>query len=221
MEDGAHLAADLLIKLAKEFFLLGILAGDEMGGDEIVDVGEEGIAGFGAAGGAGLTGFVGDLIEDATGDDGTGGPGFGTGFGDDAAEDIVGNFLEGFGIFEAAAHGAERGKEVTTFKQAIGVKVIEFREGEAEFGAVVTGEGEAQFDAELRGETINLVAIDGDGPAAQDRFNNATAGATGKITHNEYLERCIRFRCGGDPAITGFDIHNHVRIRSFWHLFIP
>jgi len=221
VKNGAHLPADLFIKLAKEFLLLGILAGHKMGSDEIVDIGEERIAGFGAALGGRFIRFVGNLIEDAAGDDGTGGLGLGAGFGDDAAEDIVGDFLEGLGIFEAAAHGAERGKEIATFKQAINVEVIEFRKCEAEFGAVVASEAEAQLDAELRREMFNHIAIDGDGPAAKDRLNHATTGAAGKITHNEYLERCIRFRCGGDPALTRCDIHYHVRISSFWHLFFP
>ncbi len=221
MKDGAHLAAGLFVELGEEILLLGILAGDEMGGDEIVDVGEEGIAGFGAAFGGWIVGFIGDLIEDAAGDDGTGGFGFGAGFGDDAAENVVGDFLEGLGIFETAAHGAEGGKKIATFEEAIGVEVLEFGECQAQFGAMITGEGEAQFDAELGGEMFNLIAIHEDRAAAEKGIENTAAGATGEITHNEYLERRVRFRGGVNPALAGLDIQHYVRIRSFWHLVIP
>ena len=122
------MAAGLFIQLGKELLLLGILAGDEMGRDQIVDVGEEGVARFGAAFGDGFIRFIGDLIEKAAGDDGAGGFGFGASFGDDAAEDVVGDFLERLGIFETAAHGAEGRKEIAAFKEAIGVKVLEFGE---------------------------------------------------------------------------------------------
>lgn len=215
------MAAGLFIKLGKEFLLLGILAGDEMGSDQIVDVGEEGVARFGAAFGGGFISFIGDLIENAAGDDGAGGFGFGARFGDDAAEDVVGDFLERLGIFETAAHGAEGRKEIATFKEAIGVKVLQFGEREAEFGAMIAGEGEAEFDAELGGEMFNLIAIHWDGAAAENRLDDAAAGAAGKITHNEYLERRVRFRGGVDSALAGLDVQHYARIRSFWHLVIP
>jgi hypothetical protein len=73
----------------------------------------------------------------------------------------------------------------------------------------------------LGGELFDLVPIDLDRPAAENRFYDSTAGAAGEITHNEYLERRIRFRGGIDPGLTGLDIHHHVGIRSFWHLVIP
>jgi len=215
------LAASLVVELGEEFLLLGILPGDKVGRDEIVNVGEEGIARFGAAGGAGFVGFVGNLVEEATGDDGTGGLGFGAGFGNDAAENVVGDFFQGLGIFETTAHGAKRGKQVATFEKAVGVEVFEFVEPEMEFGAMVTGEGEAKFDAELGGESFDFVPVDRNGAASEDWLDNSAAGAPGEITHNEYLERRVRFRCGVDPALSRLHIHYDVRIRSFWHLVIP
>jgi hypothetical protein len=218
MEDRAHLAADLFIELGEELLLLGILSGDKMRSDEIVYVGEEGIARFCAAAGGGLVGFVGNLIEDAAGDDGAGCVGFGAGCGDDAAEDFIRRFLEGLRVLEAAAHRAKGGKKIAFFVEAIGVEVFELSEGKAELGTVVTGEGEEEFGAELGGEIVNLVPIDEDGAAAEDRLDNATAGAPGEIAHNENLERRFRFRSGRDPALTRLYIQLYTHIRSFWHL---
>ena len=86
---------------------------------------------------------------------------------------------------------------------------------------MITGQSEEEFDAELGGEMFNLIAINGNGAAAENRLDDAAAGAAGKITHNEYLERRVRFRGGGDSAIAGLDIQHYARIRSFWHLVIP
>ena len=94
-------------------------------------------------------------------------------------------------------------------------------ESEPEFGAMVPGERQAQFGSKLGREAFNLIAIDRDRTAAEDGFDHATAGAAGKITHNEYLERRVRFRGRVHPALARFDIHYHVGIRSFWHLVIP
>jgi len=209
VEEGAHLAAGFGVELGEELLLLGILAGDEVGSDEIANVGEEGITGPGAAGGGRIFGFVGDLIEEAAGDDGAGGLGFGTGFGDEAAEDFVGGLFEGFGIFEAAAHGAKGGEKFTLFVEAIGVEVLEFGEGEVEFGSVVTGERETEVDAEGGGEGFDFIPIDEDGTAPEDRFDDATAGATGKIPHNENLEGSIGFGSGVDAALARFDVQQY------------
>jgi hypothetical protein len=51
MEDLPHLAAHLFVELGEEFLLLGVLAGDEVRRDEVLDVGQERI--LGARAGAG------------------------------------------------------------------------------------------------------------------------------------------------------------------------
>jgi hypothetical protein len=209
VEKDAHLAAGFAVELGKELLLLGILTGDEVGSDEIANVGEKGVAGAGAASGGRVIGFVGDLIEEAAGDDGAGCLGFGRGFGDETAEDFVGGLFEGFGIFKAPAHGAEGGKEIAFFEEAIGVEVFEFREREVKFGAMVAGERETEVDAESSGEGFDFIAIDEDGTAPEDGFDDATAGTAGKIAHNENLERRIGFRSGVDAALPRFDVQQH------------
>ena len=106
---------------------------------------EERVAGLTAALGGWLAGFVGDLIKDASRDYGAGGFSFGAGFGDDAAEDVVGDFLQRFGVFEAAAHGAQRGKKFAGFEEVVGVEVVQRFDRQPELGAVITGQGENEF----------------------------------------------------------------------------
>jgi hypothetical protein len=215
VEDGAHLTAGFLVELGEELLLFGILTGDEVRSDEIADIGEEGIAGTGAAGGLGIFGFVGDLIEEAAGDDGARGSGFTRRFGDEAAEDFVGGLFQRLGIFEAAAHGAESREEIAGFKEAIGVEVVESGKRKLELGSVIPGEGEVELDTERGGERFDFIAVDEDGAAPEDGFDHATAGAAGKIAHNENLERRIGFWSGVDAALPRFDVQQYTHARSF------
>ena len=221
MKNGAHLAAHLFIQFGEEFLLLRVLAGNQVRGDQILDVGQERITGARLLGGRGVFGFVGDLIEQAAGDDVARGAGFGTGLGDEAAEDFIRRLLQRLGVFQALAHGAESGKEIAFLVDAIGVEVFEFGERQTQFGAVVTGERQAEINAQAGGEIIDFIPIDEEGAAPEDRLDDATAGAAGKIAHNENLEWRIRFRGCIDPSFPRLYIQHYARIVIFWHLLFP
>lgn len=221
MKNGAHLAAHLFIQFGEEFLLLRVLAGNQVRGDQILDVGQERITGAGLLRRGRVFGFVGDLIEEAAGDDVAGGAGFGTGLGDEAAEDLIRRLFQRLGVLQTLAHGAESGEEIAFFVDTIGVEVFELTERQAEFGAVVTGERQTEVDTQAGGKILDFVAIDEEGAAPENRFDNATAGAAGKIAHNENLEWRIRFRGCIDPSFPRFYIQHYARIVIFWHLLFP
>lgn len=221
VEDRSHLAAHLFVEFGQQFLLLRILAGDQVRGDQILDVGQERITGARLLRRCGVFGFVGDLIEQAAGDDIARRAGFGTGLGDEAAEDFIRRLFQRLRVFQALAHGAESGEEIAFLIDTICVEVLEFGEGQTQFGAVVTGERQAEINAQAGGEIIYFIPIDEEGATAEDRLDDATAGASGKIAHNENLEWRVRLRGCIDPSFPRLYIQHYARIVIFWHLLFP
>jgi hypothetical protein len=101
------------------------------------------------------------------------------------------------------------------------MEVFEFGEGETQFGAMVAREREAEVNAQAGGEIVDLIAIDEEGAAAKNGLDDATAGAPGKIAHNENLEWRVRLRGCIDPSFPRLYIQHYARIVIFWHLLFP